>query len=63
MSLQLSRVSMDHDISNSHGGGTSASSSDEEPLYTQVVEYIAIDSLHALQGWSSRQGGGAVEVP
>ena len=63
MSLQRSCVGMDHDISNSHKGGTSASSSDEEPLCTHVVDYSTVERLHALRGWSGQQGGGAAEVP
>ena len=58
MSPQGSGIGMDHDISNSHRGGTSTSSLDEEPLCTQVVDYSAIDMLHAWRGWSSRQGRG-----
>jgi hypothetical protein len=58
MSLQGSGRGMDFEISNSHEGGSSASSSDEEPLCTQVVDYRAIDRLHARRGWLSQQGGG-----
>jgi hypothetical protein len=62
MSPQDSGVGMDHDFPNSHGSGTSASSSDEESLCIQVVDYSAINRLHAWRGWSGQQGRGAARV-
>jgi hypothetical protein len=49
---------MDFDISDCDRGTSSASTLDEEPFCTQLIDYSAIDRLHAWRGRSRQQGRG-----